>query len=116
VKCLVGRQRHVNPVAESMSQVSLLLGQPVCIGSSQRQPVDGLELLDLGEDRRAERRLAFEGVQHDALNQITQRQVQVFGQGLQDLQRVPFDADPRSICTMVTWYHLDDPRDDRWGV
>jgi hypothetical protein len=44
----------------------------VRVGGGQVQPVDRLELVDLLQRIRAERGLALEGVQDDALDQITQ--------------------------------------------
>ena len=49
-------------------------------------------LLDLGESGRPEGCLPLEGVQDDALDQITEGQVEVLGQALEDLQRAALDA------------------------
>src|SRR6201993_4953672 len=72
---------------------SRLLRQVVRVAGVQGQPVDGLELLNLGEGGRAERWLAFEGVQDDALDEIAKRQVEVLGETLENLQGGALNAE-----------------------
>ena len=64
------------------------------VGGGQGQPVDRLELVDLGEDGRPERGPALEGVQDDAFDEVAEGQVEVFGQALEDFQRCALDAQP----------------------
>src|SRR5262249_27679019 len=71
---------------------SWLLLQLVRVGRGQGEAVDRLELVDLGEDGRPEGHLALEGVQDDAFDEVTEGQVEVFGQALEDFQRVALDA------------------------
>src|SRR5262249_35531041 len=71
---------------------SWLLLQLVRVGGGQGEAVDRLELVDLGEDGRPEGSLALEGVQDDAFDEVTEGQVEVFGQALEDFQRVALDA------------------------
>src|SRR5580704_2803188 len=69
-----------------------LLRQLVRVGGGQGEAVDRLELVDLGQDGRPEGRLALEGVQDDAFDEVAEGQVEVFGQALEYLQRVALDA------------------------
>ena len=48
----------------------ILLYQPMAVAGSQFEPVDRPQFLDVAERLLAERRLAFERVQSDALEQI----------------------------------------------
>src|ERR1700683_2846554 len=79
-------------LAAAARRSRLLLRQLVRVGGGQGEAVDRLELVDLGEDGRPEGCLALEGVQDDALNEVTEGQVEVLGQALEDFQRVALDA------------------------
>src|SRR5437868_13486255 len=69
----------------------LLLPQPVARPRVEVEAVDLLQLRDALEGRALEGRLALEGVQHDALEQVAQRHVVVFGEALEDLEEPLLD-------------------------
>src|ERR1035437_4051338 len=52
------------------------------------------QLANAFQRRRAERRLTVKGVQHDALEQVSQRHVVILGKRLQNLEDSLFDAHP----------------------
>ena len=58
----------------------------VGVAGVQIEPVDPLEVLDLGPCVLGERGLALERMQHDALEQIAQADVVQLGEGLEDLE------------------------------
>src|SRR5213593_364986 len=57
------------------------------------QAVKLLQLLDPSERDLIERALAVEGMKHNSLQQITQGQIVIFGQGFKHLQQPLLDAD-----------------------
>ena len=57
------------------------------------ETVELLQFLNAFERGLAEGSLAVEGVQHDALQEITERQIVILGKGLQDFEQAPFHAD-----------------------
>src|ERR1700733_9135514 len=65
----------------------------MAVGGSERQAVDFAELLDLAEGFFAEGSFAFEGVEHDAFEEVSEAEVFEFGNGLQDFEQVLFDTD-----------------------
>lgn len=72
----------------------LSLGQLVGIGAGEIEAVDLLQLDDLLPRLAPERRLPFEGVEHDSLQQVAQGDVVVFGQPLENLEQALLDANP----------------------
>src|SRR6266849_5399291 len=71
-----------------------LLRQPMARGGAEVQSVEGAESLDRPKRSAGEGALAFEGVQHDALQQVPQGHLVVRRQGLQDPEYPPLDPDP----------------------
>src|SRR6201996_3996632 len=69
---------------------SSALPQLMAVLCAQRQPIEAAELLDILERLRRKRRLALEGMQHDALQQIAQAHVLLLRDGLQHLQHSLF--------------------------
>ena len=65
-----------------------MLPQRVAVGCSEPAAVDGFQLFDYLPRFRGEGRLALERVQDDALEEVTEREVRVFGQALEDLDRI----------------------------
>jgi hypothetical protein len=88
----------------------------MAVGRAQRQAIDGPELFDLLEGLRGEGGLAFEGVKDDALEEVAQGHVFLFGDGFQDFQQALFEAHAGlhaddfdgmfggHIGTIVPWY------------
>src|SRR5579859_3481644 len=80
------------------------------IAGSEVEPVDGLQRPDLLQRSGRERRPVIEGVQHDALEQIADRQIELGGECLQHFEQVALEAHarlgPRDLfhAAMVTWY------------
>src|ERR1700733_12633219 len=72
---------------------SSALPQLMAILRTQRQPIEAAELLDVLERLRRKWRLALEGMQHDALQQIAQAHVLLLRDGLQPLQHSFFQPD-----------------------
>src|SRR5437016_6758991 len=68
------------------------LAQPVRVPGGELQAVDRLQRLHLPECRAREGRLALEGVQDDALEQITERQVELGRERLEHLQQAALEA------------------------
>src|SRR5947207_13339830 len=68
------------------------LAQLVRVPGGELQAVDRLQRLHLPECRARERRLALEGVQDDALEQIAERQVQLGRERLEHLQQAALEA------------------------
>jgi hypothetical protein len=64
----------------------------MAVGRAQRQAIDSPELLNLLESLRGEGGLAFEGVKDDALEEVAQGHVFLFGDGFQDFQQALFEA------------------------
>src|SRR6202044_907317 len=82
----------------------------MAVGRGQAAAVDPLQLRDDLQGGRPERLLSLERVQHDAFQQITEGQVQVFGQALEHLEQAALHPDPgldalhgRHV-TFVPWY------------
>src|SRR5580693_6848774 len=82
----------------------------MAVGRGQAAAVDPLQLRDDLQGGRPERLLPLERVQHDAFQQISERQVQVFGQALEHLEQAALHPDPgldtlhgRHV-TFVPWY------------
>src|SRR6516225_5393139 len=69
-----------------------VLPQLVRIPGAELEPVDRLERLHLAQRRGRERRLALEGVQHDALEQVAERHVELGGERLQHLEQAALEA------------------------
>jgi len=65
----------------------------MAVGSRQGETVDLAELLDLPEGFFPEGSFAFEGVQYDAFEKISEAKVFEFGDRFQDFEQVLFDAD-----------------------
>src|SRR6516165_3815065 len=84
----------VFPFSTSLSRADsgLLLFELVAVAGAQRQAVDLLEFCDLDNGFLAERRFAFESVQHDAFEKVAQGEIFQFGKRLQDFQQAFFDA------------------------
>jgi len=68
------------------------LGELVAIAGSQVQVINILELADSFEAFRSKRALALESVQHDAFNQIAERDVMILSHGLHDFEYPLLDA------------------------
>src|SRR6266853_6399658 len=68
------------------------LAQLVRVPGGEVETVDRLQRLHLPEGRGREGRLALEGVQHDALEQIAERQVELGGERLEHLQQPALEA------------------------
>src|SRR5215472_18615255 len=69
-----------------------ILAQLMRVRGAELETVDRPQRLDLGERRRREGCLALEGVQHDPLEQIAERQVELGGEGLQHLEQAALEA------------------------
>ena len=65
----------------------------VAVGCGKGEAVDFAELFDLAEGVFAEGSFAFEGVQHDAFEKVSEAEVFEFGDGFQDFEQVFLDAD-----------------------
>jgi hypothetical protein len=81
----------------------LSVWKAVAVGSGQIESVDLLECLDGRYRRIVEGELLLEGMQHYAFEQVSQGQVQVLGEPLQDLQQVPLKPD--TSLNPVNNYH-----------
>jgi hypothetical protein len=83
----------------------LLLGavEVVAVAGGQVESVDLLEPLDDLHGGIVEGGLLLEGVQHDPLEQVAQRQVEVLGEPLEDLQQAALHAD--AGLHTLNWYH-----------
>ena len=83
----------------------LLVGavEVVAVAGGQVESVDLPEPLDDLHGGIVERRLLLEGVQHDALKQVAQRQVEVLGESLEDLQQPALHPD--ATLHTLNWYH-----------
>src|SRR5882762_9954254 len=68
------------------------LAQLVRVPGGELETVDRLQRLYLLEGRGGEGRLALEGVQHDALEQIAERQVELGGERLEHLEQAALEA------------------------
>jgi hypothetical protein len=73
----------------------LLVGavEVVAVAGGQVESVDLLEPLDDLHGFVVEGGLLLEGVQHDALEQVAQRQVEVLGEPFEDLQQAALHPD-----------------------
>ncbi len=80
------------------------LVEVVRIRTRQVQVVDGLERIDLVDGGLAEGRLALEGVQEDALEQLPQRNVERLGEGLRGLEDPALDPD--AGLDSIDCYHV----------
>src|SRR5215831_12943391 len=58
----------------------------------QLEPVDSAELANPRDAIGPERRLAFERVKHDALDEVAEGDLVILGNGFQHLQDVLFDS------------------------
>jgi len=67
----------------------------VTVSCREVHAVDLLELLDRGQSCPVEGKLLLEGMQNDALEQISEGNVEVLGEALQDLQQPPLHPDTR---------------------
>jgi len=65
----------------------------VAVARGKGKPVDSSELLDLAQALLAESSFAFEGVQHNPFQQISQAQIFEFGDRLQNLEEVLLHTD-----------------------
>ena len=83
----------------------LLVGavEVVAVAGGQLESVDLPEPLDDLHGGIVERGLLLEGVQHDALNQVAQRQVEVLGEPLENLQQLALHPD--AGLHTLNWYH-----------
>ena len=90
-----------------------MLLESMAVGGGQVEPVDLFQAGDPLPRRLPKSALAFESVQHDALQQVAQRHVVVLRKGLQDLQEPLFEpnAGLRSLdfpscahVTLLPWY------------
>src|SRR5882762_3833200 len=68
------------------------LAQLVRVPRGEVETVDRLQRLHLLEGRGGEGRPALEGVQHDALEQIPERQVELGGERLEHLEQTALEA------------------------
>src|SRR6516165_2269751 len=71
-----------------------VLAQPVGILGAEGGPVDRLQRLHLAERRGRERRLALEGMQHNALEQVAEGHIELGGERLQHLEQTALEAHP----------------------
>src|SRR6516225_8633083 len=69
-----------------------VLAQPVGILGAEVEPVDRLQRLHLAERRGRERRLALEGMEHDALEQVAERHIELGSERLQHLEQPALEA------------------------
>jgi len=58
------------------------------------EAIDVAQLFDFLHGLGRKGRLAFEGVQHDSLQQVSERKVLSLGQSLEDLEETLLHADP----------------------
>src|ERR1700732_2813502 len=70
------------------------LTQLVRVLRAQIQPVDRAQRFDLAQCRGRERRLALEGVQDDALEQVTEGEIELGRERLEDLEEAALEPDP----------------------
>src|ERR1700751_1747054 len=87
------------------AELSSPLPQLMAVLGTQCEPVENPELLDVLERLRRERRLALEGVQHDALQQIAQTHILLLRNGLQHLQHPLLESEAG-----LDTFHLNRPR------
>src|SRR5215471_8492324 len=78
--------------SSGQSAAIAVLTQPMRVCGCEIELIDPLERLDLAQGRGRERRLALEGVQHDALEQIAEGQIELGGERLQDLEQAALEA------------------------
>src|SRR5262245_37078968 len=69
-----------------------VLPQPVGVLGAEVEPVNRFQRLHLAQRSGRERRLALEGVQHDALEQIAEGHVELGGECLQHLEQPALEA------------------------
>src|SRR5579863_1317890 len=81
----------------------------MAVRRGQSEPVYVLEPRDLRQRFCPERRLPLERVQHDPLEQITQREVEVLRQRLEHFEGPLLDADP-SLYPLHGGHHLGKKR------
>src|SRR5271157_3632908 len=81
------------PMISSDESSFAALPQLVAVRGLERQPVNAAQFLDFFQGLGGEGRLTFEGMQHDALQQVAERHVLQFGQSFEDLQQSLFHAD-----------------------
>ena len=80
-------------MAATVNRVSLFaLPEVMAIRGLEGHAVERFELLDFLEGLRREGRFAFEGVKDDAFEQIAERHILLFGDGLEDLEHAFFKA------------------------
>lgn len=66
----------------------------MAVGGAKGKPVEFFELLDFAEGLRGKWRLALEGVENDAFEEIPQGHILLLGDGFEDLEDAFLDADP----------------------
>src|SRR5215469_14201719 len=99
--------RMKRPSSSASALVITRLAQLVRVFRGEVEPVDGPQRLHLAERRRRERRLAFEGVQHDAFEQVAERQVELGGERLQHFEQTAFQPHARlGTGDRFHWYHV----------
>src|ERR1700751_1804519 len=81
--------------SSGQSAAIAVLPQPMRVCGREIEPIDRLERLDLAQGSGRERRLALEGVQHDALEQITEGQIELGRERLEDLEQAALEAHAR---------------------
>src|SRR5438876_3174456 len=74
------------------------LAQLVRVAGGEIEPVDRSQRADLLQRGLRERRLALQGVQHDALEQIAEREVELGRERLQHLEQPALEAHA-GLCT-----------------
>ncbi len=67
----------------------------MAVGCVQRHAIDTPELLDFLQGPRGERGLAFEGMEHDSLKQVTQTHILQLSHRFQHLKQPLFQANAR---------------------
>lgn len=70
----------------------------------QVQSVYPLEICNAAASLLAKRMLPIEGMKHDALQQITERHIMVFGQALQHLEQTLFQPDASLNSINDDWF------------
>src|ERR1700724_2842532 len=87
----------------SLQTPSLPLAELVAVPGPRGGAIKTAELLDVLERLRRERSFAFEGVEHDALQQITQAHVLLLGHRLQHLQHAFLQPHARLNALHLDW-------------
>ena len=93
------RRRQTGLVSFFLLRGSLVPRSPLNLGEAVAGAgveIEGIELFQVVnalERGGAEGSLAVEGVKHDAFEQVAQRHVVIFGEGLEDFEKAFFHAD-----------------------